>query len=521
MKRNALAWAAIVISTAALVSSRGVTKAVPAALQISPEGQKQARALGDAFNAVAEYVKPSVVQISVKKKVRMGNVRIPGNPGQPGDPHQNLGPKELEELFKRFFGPEGRFEQQQFGGIAEGTGSGFVYDDKGHILTNNHVVEGAEEHGIEVEFFDGEKMEATVVGTDPKADVAVIKVKSTAYRPLPKGKSGNVRVGEWVLAIGSPFGFDQTVTSGIISALGRGDSQMLGRGSYEDFIQTDAAINPGNSGGPLVDLEGKVIGINAVIATGGRSSAGVGFAIPIDMAAKLADRLIKDGKVVRAMIGLALQPLTPALAKELGLDPKMKGVLVSKVMPGSPGAKAGIEQGDVITGFDGTPAKTSASFRNLVSTSEIGKEYALTYLHEGKEKVAKVTLVAYEDEMFQVEGGRRERLEEPKPEVAKAEVKDFGLEVQNLTPALTKQFGFAADVKGVLVSDVKEGSSAEANGLKSGMLLTKIVKEKKVTAVTSAKQFQELAGKANELTLYAQNAEGLGQFFTLVKPSGN
>ena len=155
MRRNALAWAAIVISTAALVSSRGVTRAVPAAPQISPEGQKQARALGDAFNAVAEFVKPSVVQISVQRKARIGNLRIPG---RPGDPHENLGPKELEDMLRKFFGPDGKFEKQQFGGIAEGTGSGFVYDDKGHIVTNNHVVDGAEK--IVVQFFDGEELEA-------------------------------------------------------------------------------------------------------------------------------------------------------------------------------------------------------------------------------------------------------------------------------------------------------------------------------------------------------------------------
>ena len=517
MKRNALAWAAIVLSTAALVSSRGVTKAVPAALQISPEGQKQARALGDAFNAVAEYVKPSVVQISVQRKARPNAIRIPFN-GAPGDPHQNLGPKELEEMLKKFFGQDGRFEKQQFGGIAEGTGSGFVYDDKGHIVTNNHVVEGAEK--ITVQFYDGEEMEAKVVGTDPKADVAVIKVETTNYRPLTKGKSGKARVGEWVLAIGSPFGFEQTVTSGIISAIGRNDAHMLGGDTYEDFIQTDAAINPGNSGGPLVDLDGKVIGINAAIATATRSSAGIGFAIPIDMAANLADRLIKDGKVVRAMIGISLDPLTPAVAKGLGLDPKTKGVLVGSILPGSPGDKAGLQQGDVITGFDGNNAKSVPSFRNLVSTSEIGKEFALAYVREGQEKTAKVTLVPYENRTLRAGLTRPERGDEPKPEVAKAELDSFGLDVQELTPELAKQFGFAADVKGVLISDVKDGSSADANGLEAGMLVTKVLKDKKVTAVTSPKQFEEIASKSNELTLYAQNALGVGHFFTLVKPSG-
>jgi serine protease Do len=512
MKRNALAWAAIVISTAALVSSRGVTRAVPAAPQITAEGQKQARVLGDAFNAVAEFVKPSVVQISVQKKVRPGGVRIPFD-GNPGNPHENLGPKELEEMLKKFFGPNGRFEQQQFGGVAEGTGSGFVYDDKGHIVTNNHVVENADK--ITVQFFDGEEIEAKVVGTDPKADIAVIKVASTAYRPLPKGKSSSVKVGEWVLAIGSPFGFDQTVTSGIISAVGRNDAHIL---DYEDFIQTDAAINPGNSGGPLVDLEGKVIGINAAIATSTRSSAGIGFAIPIDMAANLADRLIKDGKVTRAMIGIELQPLTQVLAKQLGLDPKTKGVLVIKTVPGSPGDKAGLKPGDVITGFDGTPAKSVPSFRNLVSSSEIGKEFSLTYLREGQDKVAKLTLVPLDTRLTTREIFRPDRGEEPKPE-AKAELSGYGLEVQELTPELAKQFGYPADSKGVVISDVQDGSSAETNGLQPGMLVTKIVKSGKFTSLNSAKQFQDLASRGNELTIYAETPQGRGQFYTLAKPA--
>jgi serine protease Do len=515
MKRNALAWAAIVISTAALVSSRGVTKAVPASPQIAPEGQKEARAVSNAFVAVAEFVKPSVVQISVQKKVKNGAVRIPF--GGPGDPHQGMTPKDLQELFKNFTNPEGRFEKQQFGGVAEGTGSGFVYDDKGHIVTNNHVVEGADK--IVVQFYDGEEMEAKIVGTDPKADVAVIKVETTAYHPLPKGKSGNIKVGEMVLAIGSPFGFDQTVTSGIISAIGRNDAQILGNDTYEDLLQTDAAINPGNSGGPLVDLDGKVIGINAAIATSSRSSAGVGFAIPIDMAANLADRLIKDGKVTRAMIGLELQPLTPVLAKELGLDPKTKGVLVRNALPGSPGDKAGLQSGDVITGFDGGAARNVQAFRNLVSTSEIGKEFSLTYLRDGHEKVAKVTLVPFQARTMKADRNRPETEEETRVEPKATEIKGFGLEVQDLTPELAKQFGFAGAVKGVLISNVQEESPAEANGLKAGMIVTKVIKDTKVTAVTSARQFVEAASNANELAIYAQNAQGQGQFFSLVKPS--
>jgi serine protease Do len=328
-----------------------------------------------------------------------------------------------------------------------------------------------------------------------------------------------LKVGELVLAIGSPFGFEQTVTSGIVSALNRNENHILGSdGSYEDFIQTDAAINPGNSGGPLVDLEGKVIGINAAIATSTRSSAGVGFAIPIDMAGNLADRLIKDGKVTRAMVGVELlpQPLTPVLAKSLGLDPKTKGVFVGKVRPGSPGEKAGLKTDDIITEFNGNPVKSVASFRNIVSSSELGKEFSLTYLRDGQEKVAKVTLVPYQ--IANVSQDQPE-VEEDVKTAPKTAVNEFGFDVQELTPDLAKQFGFGASEKGLIISDVAEGSAAEANGLQAGMIVTKVVKDKKIVPVTSAKQFQELASRSNELTLSA-HAPGLpSRYFTLAKPN--
>ncbi len=518
MKRNALAWAAIVLSTAALISSRGVTRAIPAALQISPEGQKQARALGDAFNAVAEFVKPSVVQISVKRKVKPGGVRIPFNRA-PGGPNSNQSPEDLfRDMLKRLH-PDGQIEPQQFGGGgSEGTGSGFVYDDKGHIVTNNHVVEGADE--IKVQFFDGEEAIAKVVGTDPQSDVAVIKVDATQYRPLLKGKSASARVGDWVLAIGSPFGFDQTVTSGIISAVGRTNAGILDRvvGAYEDFIQTDAAINPGNSGGPLVDLDGKVIGINSAIATSSRSNSGVGFAIPIDMAGNVADQIIKNGKVTRALLGIALQPLTPAIARQLGYDAKQKGILVNEVVEGSPAAKVGVQQGDVLTSFNSTPAVNVQAFRNMVSTSEIGKEFTLNFLRDGKEKSVQVVLAPADVVTAKMDRGDRSKRTEPREaEVEKFELTDFGLDVQELTPDLAKQLGFSATAKGIVISDVKAGSPADANGLEAGMLITKVARDKKLTLITSAKQFQDAASKSDELLLYAQTPQGVGRLYTLAK----
>ncbi len=540
MKRNAVSWAALIVSTAALVSSRGLLRTAPAAPQFTAESQKTARALSDAFVGVAEFIKPSVVQISVQKKAgnRMNSPfgRVP-NPRQ-GNPRNAPTPNDPEEMLRRFFGPNGPFgqdgepdfEKQQFGGVAQGTGSGFVYDDHGHILTNNHVVEGADK--IVVTFHDGEELSAKVVGTDPKTDVAVIKVDSSSYHPAQRGKSSKLKVGEMVMAVGTPFDLDQTVTTGIVSALGRNDVGILrnGRtGGYEDFIQTDAAINPGNSGGPLVDMDGRVIGINSAIAAQHRlgslpGGSGVGFAIPIDMASNIAEQLIKDGKVKRGALGVALEPLTPAMAKAFGADAKAKGVLVNEVFAGSPAAKAGLKQGDILVKFDDTPAVNVPAFRNFVATSELGRSHTLTYLREGQTKTAEVTLepadkvLAQAEERLNARPGAGENPEEKKAD--KVQLNDFGLEVQELTPELAESFGLPKETKGLLISDVKAGGAAEAAGLEQGLAITKVVKDKKVQALASPKQFQELSAKADELTVYVQNKDA-GKFVTLAKPKKN
>ena len=381
MKRNAIAWAALVVSVAALVGSRGYNRPLPAAQEIPLEGQKVARELSDAFHAVADFVSPSVVQINIEKKGSGVRMQRGGPGGQPVDP------KEMEELLKKFFGGQGQgfnFENQQF--AAAGTGSGFVYDDQGHILTNNHVVEGADK--IVVTFHDGVELPAEIVGRMPEADVAVIKVNSTEYRPMRIGSSKDLHVGEWVMAIGSPFGLSQTVTAGIISATERDDVDI---NQFESFIQTDASINPGNSGGPLVDMDGRVVGINSAIATMTRSSAGVGFAIPIDMAKRVADKLIKNGKIERALMGVSISPLNPALAKNLGLDPRTEGVVVVEVGQGTPADEAGLKVGDIITKFDGTEVHSGKGLQYLVSTSDIGKSYNVTYLRKGHEQTTKVS----------------------------------------------------------------------------------------------------------------------------------
>jgi serine protease Do len=520
MKRNPVAWAALVVSTAALVSSSGVLKPMPAAPKLSPKSQEVAQALSEAYESVAEFVKPSAVQISVQKKSSPGpnmrNFRFP-MPGNPRNSPQTPGDmKEFEELLKKFFGPEGRIQPNQFGGPGSGVGSGFVYDDKGHILTNYHVVEGAEK--IVVAFHDGIELPATVVGTDDKSDVAVIKVESTNYPALPRGDSSKVKVGDLVMAVGSPFELSQSVTTGIISATERNNVRI---NEYESFIQTDAAINPGNSGGPLVNMAGEVVGVNSAIVTGSRGNDGIGFAIPIDMAAEIADQLIASGKVQRSRIGIVLAPLTPVLAKQLGVGADAKGVLVADIAPGSPAEKAGLKQGDVIVGFAGDKVDSVPLFRLKVASSKAGQEFAIEYFRDGKRQTATIVPAPSEEVVFDVEREMKKAQEEgpAAKEPEKSPIADFGMEVQPLTPELAESLGVPKDVKGLLVSSVKEGSPAEAEGVREGDVITKVVRDQSVQPVGEVKAFQELAAGSDTLSFYVQSGDQPGRFVSLVKPA--
>jgi serine protease Do len=523
MNRNPVAWAALVVSSAALISSTGVLRPMPAAPKVSPEGQKVAQALSEAYESVAEFVKPSAVLISVKKKAAGPNMRnfqfpFPGNPGGPGGngrgPQSPRDMKDLEEMLKKFFGPEGMPEKNQFGGPGSGVGSGFVYDDKGHILTNNHVIEGAEK--ITVGFHDGIELPATVVGADEQADVAVIKVDTTNYPALPRGDSQKLKVGDLVMAVGSPFELSQSVTTGIISATERNNVHI---NDYESFLQTDAAINPGNSGGPLVNMAGEVVGVNSAIVTGGRGNDGIGFAIPIDMAENVADQLIKDGKVSRSRIGIKLDPLTPVLAKQLGIENGSKGILVGDIVAGSPADKAGLKQGDVIVSFGGEKVDGIPSFRLKVASSPAGQEFPVEYYRDGQRKTATIVPAPAENVVFDIErdSQKQSQDEEKAKEPEKTPVADFGLEVQPLTGELAKSLGLGDDAKGLLVSDVKADSPAEAEGLKQGDVITKIVSDKSVQPVGDVKSFQDLAAKSDVLSFYVQSGSGPGRFISLSK----
>jgi serine protease Do len=518
MRRNAIAWAALVVSLAALIGSRSVSRPLPAAQDVPEEGQKVAKALSDAFGSVAEFVAPSVVQINVEKKI---TPRVRRDGRSRGLPDGQQLPKELEDMLKKFFGgelPEGlpgpgqpRFEREQF--VDNGTGSGFVFDDKGHILTNAHVVRGADK--IVVTFHDGTQVTGKTVGLNDQTDIAVVQVEdlSADYHPVKVGDSNDLRVGQWVLALGSPFGLDHTVTAGIISATQR---EQLGINQFEQFIQTDAAINPGNSGGPLVDLGGRVIGVNSAIATASRSNSGVGFAIPINMAVRIAEKLIKDGKVAPALMGVKVDSLKPALARQLGLEPKTKGLVVTEVGPGTPAEKAGLQVGDVILTYDGQPVANLRGLQYLVTTSEIGRSYKLQYLRDGKRHEVSVAPASAE-----LVEARMDKPEAPANEAApsadRVELAEFGLAVTPLNEELAKKYKWAPDLDGVVVTGLVEGGPAMQTGIEVGDLLTRVIRDKKIQPLKSADDLKSAAAKTDELAVYVEDVNKVlpGEFKAL------
>jgi serine protease Do len=488
---------------------------MPAAPKVPLEGQQAAKALSEAYEAVAEFVRPSVVTITVQKKA--GNMpQIPGMPNMrrfqfPPRGNENMTPRDFEDMLKKFFNPEGAPEREQFGFRNQGVGSGFVYDDRGHILTNNHVVENAQK--ITVAFYDGVEVPATVVGTDKQTDVAVIKVDNTSYPALPKGDSAKLKVGEMVMAVGSPFELSQSVTTGIISALER---NAVGINDYESFIQTDAPINRGNSGGPLVNMNGEVIGINSAIVSGSSGNDGIGFAIPMKLASRVADMLLKDGKVHYALVGIRLAPLTAPIGRQLGVEPGTKGALVGEVIPGSPADKAGLKSGDVITSFAGEKVHDLSSFRLRVATSEVSKPYEIGYLRKGKARTTSVVPAPANQVVFDADREDESKDRSEKAEPAKTAPNPFGLDVQPLTKELGRSLGLPADVKGVVVSGVKEGSPAAEAGIQEGDVITKVVRNQEIQPVTGIDDFRAFASKADELSLFVQSGK-LGRFVTLSK----
>jgi serine protease Do len=391
------------------------------------------------FSDLAKKVRPGVVNIQVVKKVK--NVDF-------GFRHFSGSPFGENNPFGDFFGPFSE-ENTPRGFEQRGVGSGFIMSREGFILTNNHVVEDAEQ--IKVKLANDKEYDAKVVGRDPKTDLALIKVEGTSdLYPLKLGNSDDLEVGSWVLAIGSPFGLEQTVTAGIVSAKGR----VIGSGPYDNFIQTDASINPGNSGGPLINMRGEVIGINtAIIANGQR----IGFAIPINMAKEIVPQLQEKGHVTRGWLGVSIQEVTPALAKSFNLKEE-KGALVAQVFSGSPAEKAGIEQGDVIVEFDGKEVADSKDLPRMVASTPVGKSVTIKLWRNGK----------VIDRQLKV-GEMQEKVEM----TSAPSQKSLGISVQNLTPEIARGLGLKKDT-GVVVTRVEPGSPAADAGIQTGDLIREV-----------------------------------------------
>jgi serine protease Do len=391
--------------------------------------------LQEIFIKVSEQAKPWVVNIKATRKY----VRSRAWREEPF----------LEEFFKDFF--KFRFpplppEEEEF----QSLGSGVIVDKEGHIVTNAHVVKGADE--VRVKLYDEEEfIEAKVEYRDPKTDLAIIKIaepeKISSQHIAVLGDSDKLKVGEWVLAIGNPFGFEHTVTVGIVSATGR----VLRAGPYDDFIQTDASINPGNSGGPLVNLKGEVIGINTIITTTTGGSLGIGFAIPINMVKKIKRDFLTHGKVIRGYLGVYPQDIDKALAEKLGLKEK-KGALITEVVPDTPAEEAGLKAGDVIIKFDGIPVKNEHHLRKIVADTPVGKKVKIEVIREGKRKVLTVKIGERPDERL---------------------VGKLGIRVEKLTPELAERLNIRT-TKGVVITEIERGSPGARAGLKVGDVIKEI-----------------------------------------------
>ena len=424
-------------------------------------GMARAGTPPNSFADLAERLLPAVVNISTTQtlKTPQGVPEMPQFP--PGSP--------LEEFFKEFM------ERQNGGGgrpdapsrKATSLGSGFIIDAAGYIVTNNHVIADADE--ISVKLHDDTVFQATLVGRDPKVDLALLKIEpgKKPLVPVPFGNSDEARVGDWVLAIGNPFGFGGTVTAGIVSARARD----INAGPYDDFLQTDAAINRGNSGGPMFNMRGEVIGINSAIISPSGGSIGIGFAVPASLAVPVLDDLRKFGKVRRGWLGIRIQSLDTDMAENIGL-PDQKGALVAKVDPAGPGLKAGLKDGDVVLKFDGKDITEMRRLPRYVASTPIGKKVELVIWRDGRRQTVNATVGEMpEDPAEQQVKGKPET---PKAQAGKDGVLTIpgaGLTVSSLTPQLRERFGIEDESKGIVVTEVKPDSPAADKGMRPGDLI--------------------------------------------------
>ena len=430
-----------------------------------------------AFADVAEKAKPAVVTIITDKMVAMNQF----------------------EDFGFFFYPPNQSRQKEF--KTNALGSGVIIDSKnGYILTNNHVVDDVD--GIKIRLIDKREFEASIVGTDPKSDLAVLQIEASDLTDIKLGNSEEMRVGEWVMAVGSPFSenLSHTVTTGIVSALGR--SNIMNSQSYEDFIQTDAAINPGNSGGALLNMDGDLIGINTAIATGGsgRSNRGVGFAIPSNMANRIMGDLIDKGYVTRSWLGVYIQELDSETAEALDIDIR-NGALITDVVDGSPAEESGIQEGDVIIEFDGESIANPANLKNVVSLTAPNNSSVVKVLRNGSEKKLKVVL--------------EELPEDPRARNTKnkKEFNDYGFQLKEMTKSLREKYDLPKENALVIVS-VDPNGEAYSKGIREGDVV-KRVGTKKVTTLSNFKKYIKRTNSKGSLLLLIKKSNGDSRFYTL------
>lgn len=447
----------------------------------------QARELPESFADLAENALPAVVNISTTQTVKRDS--------SPNRPHFPPG-SPFEEFFKEFFD-----RQQSDGEPRQVTslGSGFVIDPSGVIVTNNHVIAKADE--ILVRFHDDTSLPATVVGRDEKTDIAVLKVETDKELPaLPIGDSNTLRVGDWVVAIGNPFGLGGTVTAGIVSA----QKRNINSGPYDNFIQTDAAINRGNSGGPLVNVDGEVIGINTAIFSPSGGSVGIGFSVPVSLAKPVIDQLREFGETRRGWLGVHIQTVTDEIADSLSLD-EPRGALVANVTEDGPAATAGVQPGDVILSFNGKSIDRMRNLPRIVAETPVGETVDVTLWRKGEEKTVSVTLGRLEDQ----EAAMAEQSGQSGDSGDTATIEDMGLTVSSLTDSLRQQFEVPDDVEGVIVTDVASDGNAADKGVQPGDILLELNQEtvsnpgEVANIVASVKE----AGRKSVLVLFNRGGE--------------
>ena len=477
------------VSVGMFLSSRPEAAAVPPL--------PKAEDLSATFRHIASEAIPSVVSIESTTKPKQTSERIQGGPLENNSPLRPFFQNDplFDELFKNR-SPKGMRVPQR-----TSMGSGFIINANGTILTNSHVVKGADE--VKVRLYDGSEYIAKDVKMDPRTDVAVIRVDGTNLKPIRLGDSRISQVGDWVLAIGSPFGLDMSVTAGIISAKGR-SGRITERA---DFLQTDAAINPGNSGGPLINMQGEVIGINTAIATESGAYDGVGFAIPTHIAGWVSEQLIASGEVRRGYIGTQIQEVDAKLAKQFNIK-LHEGAIVHSVLPGSPADKAGLEPGDVVLSLSGHKIDSPIALQGFVEQLTIGKTYPLEIIRNGKRQTLNVTIEELPKGSSLSRNGDRD--EEP----SGSKFDKLGLELRTLTKDLAKQFGLKA-TSGVVVTEVQEGSIADLSGIKAG----DVIEKAGGTALNSVDDYEKAKSEntgSDGLVLTIRSSNGR-RFFVVLK----